>query len=260
VNHTLIGIRLSCLKQPFKKALLTAARLGAKAVEIDARNDLPSGELSQTGQRQLRKMLEDLNLRVSAIRFPTRRGYDDRENLDRRVAATRHAMGLAYALGARVVVNQIGSVPEDPSSEAWTHLVGVMTDLGRHGQHVGALFAAETGCESGQTLAQLLSALPDGFVGADLNPGNLIVHGHSPSQAVRHLGVLIQHVHATDAVQDRSAGKGLAVPLGQGSADFPELLGQLEQIGYHGFLTIGQPAGSSVTEELALAVNYLNNL
>ena len=41
--------------------------LGAEAVEIDARNELRPEEMSQTGVRQLRKMLEDLNLRVSAI-------------------------------------------------------------------------------------------------------------------------------------------------------------------------------------------------
>ena len=68
-----IGIQLKSLRQPFKKALHTAARLGARAVEIDARDELRPQELSQTGLRQLRNMLEDLNLTVSAVGFPTRR-------------------------------------------------------------------------------------------------------------------------------------------------------------------------------------------
>ena len=62
---------------PFKQALATAAEIGAEAVEINARSDLKPGELSRTGVRHLRKMLADLNLKVAAVNFPTRRGYDD---------------------------------------------------------------------------------------------------------------------------------------------------------------------------------------
>ena len=51
--HVNIGIQLASLRQPFKKALHTAASLGAEAVEIDARNESWLRELSQTGLRQL---------------------------------------------------------------------------------------------------------------------------------------------------------------------------------------------------------------
>ena len=51
-----VGIQLASLRQPFKKALHTAARLGADAVEIDARTELRPSELSQTGARSLQQM------------------------------------------------------------------------------------------------------------------------------------------------------------------------------------------------------------
>ena len=51
-----IGIQLSSLGQPFKKALLTAARLGAQAVEIDARGEIQPREMTRTAVRQVRKM------------------------------------------------------------------------------------------------------------------------------------------------------------------------------------------------------------
>ena len=70
-----IGIQLASLRLPFKKALQTAARLGACAVEIDARREIQVGQLSQSGIRQIRKMLEDFNLRVSALTFQTRRVF-----------------------------------------------------------------------------------------------------------------------------------------------------------------------------------------
>ena len=76
-----IGIQLASLRLPFKKALHTAAELGADGIEIDARNTLKPQELSRTGLRQLRKTLDDRNLRVCAIGFPTRRGYNVLEEL-----------------------------------------------------------------------------------------------------------------------------------------------------------------------------------
>ena len=71
-----VGIQLASLQLPFKKALHIAAELGANGIEIDARNDLKPQDLSRTGLRQLRKTLDDRNLRVCAIGFQTRRGYD----------------------------------------------------------------------------------------------------------------------------------------------------------------------------------------
>src|SRR5690606_25734878 len=99
-----IGIQTRSLRQPFRQALITAARLGADGVEIDARTEVVPSQLSQTGLRQLRKLLDDLNLRVSAVAFPTRRGYDSPEELERRIEATRGAMRLAHDLRAGVVV------------------------------------------------------------------------------------------------------------------------------------------------------------
>ena len=78
MSNVKIGIQTRSLRQPLKQAIRTAARLGANGVEIDARSELRPGELSATGLREFHKLLEDLNLRVSAVAFPTRRGYDDR--------------------------------------------------------------------------------------------------------------------------------------------------------------------------------------
>src|SRR5688572_15965263 len=103
-----VAVELASLKQPFAQALHTAARLGVEAVEIDGRNEVAVADLSRTGVRQVRKMLEDLNLRVAALSYRTRRGYADINELDRRIDATKKAMKLAYELGTNVVVNHIG--------------------------------------------------------------------------------------------------------------------------------------------------------
>lgn len=253
-----ISARLTAFGLPLKKALHAAARSGVAAVEIDARNDLRPSELTDTACRQLRKMLDDLNLRVSSVRFQTRRGYDVLPRLNERVDATKAAMRMAYRLGCNVVVNQIGRVPEDTASPAYSQLEAVLSDLGRYGARVGALLAAETGTEPGERLARLLDVDEQSFTGVAFNPGNLIVNGFSVDEALQALADRVQLVVARDGVQDLAAGRGVGVPLGQGTADFPEILGRLEDQQYRGWFVVGDEGDPP--DEVSRNTQYLLNL
>jgi sugar phosphate isomerase/epimerase len=255
-----IGVEAAVLGVPLKRALYLAAEMGADAVEIDARGEASPARLSRTGLRQLRKTLEDHRMQVSAVTFRTRRGYDTPADLDRRVAATKTAMQFAYDLGCSVVINHVGRVPKDPESDARRLMVEVLSDLADHGLRVGAALAAETGTENGEDLAGLLSELPEQGIGVDLNPGNLIASGHSALEAISVLGPSIVHVHATDAVCDlaRNRGEhGEHVPVGQGSVDFPGLLGALEEYGYRGYFTVGHQGTGDVAGAVGDVIRYL---
>lgn len=309
-----IAIRLDAIPGELRgranlmRALTSVASLGASSVELCARTTVRPSELSDTGLRQLRKMLDDLNLRVAAVRFQTRHGYDVLEQLDRRVEATKQAMRLAYRLGSSIVVNQIGRVPDpskvypvldseskpdaepgrspgllsfpfaDPESDSarWQTLRAVLDDLGRFGAHVGAMLAAETGTEPGPWLAKLLDASGESFIGVALNPGQLIINRQNLRDAVIALRNRVQFVAAVDGVVDLAAGRGLSVPLGQGTADFPEIIGLLEEVQYRGPYVLGRspsdfgdrqrgsgsersPAAMAL-QELQLGVDYLHAL
>ena len=255
-----VGIHLTCLKRPLRQALVLARQLGADAVELDGRGELRPGNLSQTGLRQLRKELDDLNLRVCAVGFHTRRGYGVAEDLEPRIEATRQAMQFAYKLGAGLVINHVGSIPPESSGPEWDLLAESLAELGRYGHHVGALLAAETGSESGADLARLLAALPTGSLGVDLDPGSLIANGFSPLEAIQHLGPSILHVHARDAVRDTSRGRGQEVQLGRGSVDFPALLSALEEHAYRGYFTVLREGGTDPASDIGRAVQYLKAL
>lgn len=255
-----IGIQTRSLRQPLRRALATAAQLGADGVEIDARQELPPGELSQTGVRQFRKLLSDLGLGVSAVSFVTRRGYDNPQELERRVIATQAAMKFAHALGASVVINRVGHMPDEESDPHFAALVEVLARLGAYGDRVGARLAAQTGSESGPQLARLLAALPDQTVGVDLHPSGLIHHGHSPAEAVAAVGRHVLHVHACDAVRDLARGQVIDVELGRGVADLPTIVGQLEEFNYRGWITIECPNAADPVAEMADAVAFLRSL
>jgi sugar phosphate isomerase/epimerase len=255
-----LGVELASLRLPLKKGLLMARELGAEAVEIDARNELTADDLSHTGVRHVRKMLDDLNLRISAVRYRTRRGYQVMSDLEARIDATKRAMRVAYELGTNVVVNHIGRVPAENDSAANSILVQALSDLGRYGQRVGALLAAETGTESGEELARLIARLPPGSIGIDFNPAGLIVNGHSPRAAMQALASHVLHVHATDATRDLAQGRGIEVPLGQGNAEFPELLALLEEQQYRGYITVARHDSDAPLADIRQAFQFLRNL
>ena len=255
-----ISLQLASLRQPLKKALQTAAQLGVNAVEIDARNEIQLRDMSRTAVRHLRKMLEDLNLSLSGLAFPTRRGFNELADLDQRVEATMRAMTLAYDLGAPMVTNQVGDIPENEESATWNLLVETLTTLGQHGQKCGARFAARTGAEDGATLNRLVRALPVGALAVDFDPGELTLHRFSPSEAIKLLADDVIHVRARDAVQDLAQRRGVEVQLGRGSVDFPELLGELENAGYRGYLTLERRQAQDPVLELSQGIQFLRNL
>lgn len=260
-----IAAQTRCFVQPFKQALHTASAIGCDGVQFDARNEVRPAELSETGLRQLRKMLDDLNLRVGSLSFPTRRGYADPTDLDRRVEATIAAMKLASQLKARVLICDIGRIPglvapatsETPGSPEMSTLTEVLAALGSHGMRLGVQLAAQARFDTFEHVALFIATLPEGSLFLDLHPASLLAQGHSPQEFVSTLGGHIAHVHAVDAVRDFSSGRNLEVALGRGSADFPALLGQLEEFDYRGWVTIERQGSEQVVEDCANAVKFL---
>jgi len=258
--HVRVSVHLPSLGLPFKQALATAARLQADAVEIDGRGEITPGAMNRTAIRHIRKMLEDLNLRIASVQFRTRNGYDAADGLERRIDATKAAMQMAYELGAKVVVNHIGEIPGSSDSPAWNHLIGSLSDIGRHGQRTGAMLAAHPGENTPQSLLNLLEALPEASLGVDFDPAALILAGHNAPAAMQLLGPHVLNLRGVDAVRDASRGRGVVTQLGRGSAGFPELLGVLERHTYNGFITVesGGEAGAEV--ETGAAIEYLRRL
>jgi sugar phosphate isomerase/epimerase len=256
------SIRLDCLQQPLKTALTTAARIGAEGVEINGRTELRPADMSRTAVRHFRKILADLKLKVSAIHFPTRRGYGIADDLERRIEATKAAMTMAYELGSNVVINDIGSIAEDEEADSWKTLVEALTDIGNHGQRAGAWLAAQTGTAvgNGESLKRLIDSLATQSLFIDFDPASFVISENSPTDAMDLLGEHVVNLRARDAVRDLSAGRALEVQLGRGSVDWASLLGTLEQQNFQGFITVDRDAESDAAEQCAMGMEFLTNL
>jgi len=228
-------------------------------VQFDARQELRPTELSETGLRQLRKMLNDLNLRVASIAFPTRRGYANPDQLERRMEATLAAMQLASKLRARILIFNMGDLPATDSTERST-LIDAISSLAGHGNRLGVRLTAQATSVDAQTLVDFIDSLPEGTLSLDLHPARLIAQGESPAEFVATAGRHIAHVHAADGVHDLASGHGVEVELGRGTADFPELLGLLEEYEYRDWFTLERRDSRQPIEDIANAVKFLRSL
>jgi sugar phosphate isomerase/epimerase len=135
-----------------------------------------------------------------------------------------------------------------------------MEDLGRHGAKVGAVLAAETGTESGEDLMRLLAFHETGYVGVALNAANWVLNGFPVQPNVQAVASRVQVVIAQDAVRDLAARRGIAVPLGQGTADYPAIIGALEDRQYRGWFVVDRTGAEHPIPESLQALTYLKNL
>lgn len=255
--HLKIGLRVESLRLPVRQALLKAAELGVAGVQVNAIGELAPDNLSATGRRELVHLVKSLGLTLTALGFPTRHGYNTADGLDGRIAAAQKVLTLSYELRAPIVTGAIGRVPEDATHPARQILTAAMTEVARHAERVGAVFAAETGPESGATLRRFIDSLGSPGIRANLDPANLLVKGYDPIQAVRDLHDAIVHAHARDAAREAGGELGREVTPGDGDLDWTEYLGALEEVGYRGWHVIEREQTDNPEREVARAVEFL---
>ena len=161
---------------------------------------------------------------------------------------------------AGIAVEQLMRLPEIDGRE-WIEISPAQRTISATSAFGAFTLTVEPMPENGGDVVRhrvVLAAGPGSRV--TLDPGNLIVNGFMPLEAIDTLGSDILHVHAHDGVRDPALGRGLEAMLGRDSADFPALLGALEERGYRGYLSIERRGAADPLGDIALATKYLQNL
>jgi sugar phosphate isomerase/epimerase len=252
-----LGVCLESLGLPLRRGLLEAERLGVAGVQVNAAGDLSPQALSQTGRREFRNLLRAHNLELSALGCPMRYGLDTAEHQEARIDHVKKVLALSADLGPRIVVVQAGRVPDKEEDPRFRLLSEALLALGQYGDRVGAILALETGLESGQTLRAFLERFDTGGLGVNFDPANLLMNGFTVEDSLRALQGKIVHVHAKDAQSARASRAAQEVPLGHGDIDWMGFLSVLEEIEYHGYLTIERESGTNRLADVAAGVAFL---
>ncbi|HYV39513.1 MAG TPA: sugar phosphate isomerase/epimerase family protein, partial [Gemmataceae bacterium] len=229
-------------------------------VQVDTVSDLDPRQISQTGRREFRNVLKAHNLELAALGCPLRRGLDVPEGQEERIDMLRLALTLSFDLGPRIVVVEVGRVPEKEDDPRFVLMSEALLTLGQHGDRVGAVLALETGLEDGATLRKFLDRFDTGSLRVNLDPANLMMHNFNLYEAAKVLGDKVVHTHAKDAREAGASQQAQEVPLGHGDIDWLAYLGVLEEIDYHGYLTIEREGGNDRVGDVAGGVKFLRRL
>ena len=160
---------------------------------------------------------------------------------------------LAPDVGTRVVHAIAGRLPDGVTKEkAWGWLLENITTLIHYAEERGVTFAFEpvgfTLVADMADLSRLIDDLREENLYINFDPSHLPVVGEDVPGSVRALGLRIKHVHMKDARilgpgEKRVSFFGVPLdfecpPLGKGVIQFGEMLRELRDIGYDGFLSV----------------------
>ena len=273
-----IGVMLESFRQPVPVALRKAREIGAKGIQMYAvSGDLAPENLVGEKRKEFLDMVKSEGLVISALCGDLGKGFHNPELNPGLIERSMRILDLAKELGTDIVTTHIGVVPADPGHDRYKVMQEACFRLAEYADSLDAHFAIETGPEESATLKQFLDGLHSTGVAVNRDPANLVmVTGDDPVQAVHNLKDYIVHTHAKDGVRnyyrDPEEVYGLVeaemlaspsfaeLPLGQGGVDFGNYLKALDEIGYHGFLTIEREVGDDPEKDIRLAVDFLNGL
>ena len=276
--HFSIGVMLESFRTEIPDALERAARMGAQGIQVYAtRGGLSPEQMDRQQRRAFLELVQSYGLSVAALCGDLGLGFGDPEQNPVLLERSKRILDLAGDLETNIVTTHIGVVPEDPAHPRYGIMQEACFTLAQYADSMAAHFAIETGPETAATLKRFLDGLHSTGVAVNLDPANLVmVTGDDPVQAVYTLKDYIVHTHAKDGrrnfYRDPEAVYGLAedemlasesfteLPLGEGKVPFPEYLRALDEIGYHGFLTIEREVGENPEQDIQQAVDYLKAL
>ncbi|MHC4217999.1 MAG: sugar phosphate isomerase/epimerase family protein [Planctomycetota bacterium] len=129
---------------------------------------------------------------------------------------------VAGGAGLGLVTFHAGFLPEDPADPLRRTMIErlrVVADaFAEHG--VGVAF--ETGQETADTLAGVLTELERPAVGVNFDPANMILYGKGdPVEALERLAPTVKQIHVKDAIPTDDPGTwGTEMPVGRGIVDW----------------------------------------
>ena len=276
-----IGAIVESFRLPTREAIKKAASLGLDGLQMYATNGENAPEnLSGAKAKDLLAFVKGEGLRFSALCGDLGHGFGNAELNPGLIEKSKRILDLAKELECDIVTTHIGVVPEDPKHDRYKIMQDACSALAAYADSIGSHFAIETGPETSATLKGFLDSLGSTGVGVNLDPANLVmVTGDDPVVAVHNLKDYIVHTHAKDGkmlvkgnpdyiygvvhpvpVEFQGVKYFEEVPLGTGSVDFPAYLKALDEIGYHGFLTIEREVGATPEKDITLAADFLRGI
>ncbi len=250
------GIALHDLSVPTRSALQRAADLGFGSVEIGTtRGDTMPRQLSQSGRRQLVRLVSSHGMSVAALDAGHPRGLLARaDEIDRRIGETKIVLELARDMRVSTVVAAMGGAGSEDL------LAETLHELGQQADRIGIVLAVQTGGVATETLIAALNRLNCPALRVCLDPGALIMNGCDPVEVAGTLAGHIALSYLRDATAGGAGASGYETALGEGHLDLMAYSAALDAAGYHGDQVIRRSDPIRAAAELAQAKSRFDAL
>jgi sugar phosphate isomerase/epimerase len=177
------------------------------------------------------------------------------ETWEQNLENIRATVGIATALGLKLVTFHAGFVPHDPADPGFAKMVGRLAAVAETFAAADMEVGLETGQETAAGLAALLEALNHPKVVVNFDPANMLLYAKGdPLEAVRVLARWIRQVHVKDANQTAVPGTwGEEVTVGTGQVDWQAFFTTLADVGFTGDIVIEREAGDQRIADIRTA-------
>jgi L-ribulose-5-phosphate 3-epimerase len=261
MNSGRIGVVVDSFGVGAKEGLRLAARLGFRAVAVDASQGAIAPEsLSQSGRRHFRRYVSGLGLSLVALggRFASG-DLVDPHGIDERFDRLGALLELAREVGSPAVTTRVGRIGP-AGSGAHDRAVEALRYLAERADATGTRLAVETAGLGAEALAAVLRAVDSRLVGACYDPAELMMQGDDPIEGLGAVGEHILVAYLRDAMAGREGRFGYETPLGQGQIDLHAVLGSLSQVSLVGPPLLRRIGAHDPVAELTAAKAHVESL
>jgi sugar phosphate isomerase/epimerase len=270
------GVLASALTPDPRAAAQMSRELGFAGLQFDAISDaIDLTALSGSGRREFRRILAAQDQQLIGLRCDLgARGFALGADVDRLLSRLDRVMECTGAMGSPLLCIDIGALPPAPARARpksnltplqagliilpenasvepspqerpapppdpalLAQVNGAMSELGRHADRYNVMLAFRTELAGFDSLAQVVRQANCQWFGIDLDPVSILQDNWDTDEVFSQLGPLIRHVRGRDALVGADR-RTKAAAVGQGNVPWEQLLANLEQADYRGWITI----------------------
>ena len=255
-----IGVVLESLRLRIKEGLRTSALLGFTGVQISATQQETTPEnLSQTGRRELRRLINIHELRLCALGGELGTGFINQNEFNLSIKKIKEIISLALDLRTDIVTIHIGNIPSDADTSHGSMVRSALNEIGRHAENYGCTLAAKIRFDCTSTLKKFLLSLQTEGIKLVYDPASFLLNTVDPVKSIYELHEYIVHTNLWDTRQT-GEGRKREVPLGEGTVPFEEFISTLEAVGYKGFYMINYQGVEHPVENIKRGKEFLEKV
>ncbi len=250
-----------------------AQRCGFNGLQLELKlGDLDLGELSATGQREVKNTIARHELELASVRVALPHAGLAEGDAGQMLWLVERAMKAVMGVGARMICLDVGRLPsvkpenkpkpvtseqagvilipepkniaevEDEPVDAreiarWEVVDSALRETGAMTDRYSMMIALSSELSSFASLGRAIAQAACPWFGVDLDPVSVLRDRWDLEHVLDAVGGLLRHVRGRDAVKGTDRRTQPAA-MGKGSTNWKEMLALLSQGGYGGWITV----------------------